>query len=137
MKIQRAVALRITNLLIKNNIDWNTSGTYQITISYKDLVIYYPVQLELPQTSAALDLPTALEDIEVSSLEEPQVALVEEDLKKETPVTEVQEIKTAQEKTQDVVQQVITFKKVVLWLLLIFGIWLLIYSLEKIVDRKK
>ncbi len=125
------------HLLIKNNIDWNTSGTYQITISYKDLVIYYPVQLELPQTSAALDLPTALEDIEVSSLEEPQVALVEEDLKKETPVTEVQEIKTAQEKTQDVVQQVITFKKVLLWLLLIFGIWLLIYSLEKIVDRKK
>ncbi len=108
----------ISNLMIRNNINWNVPGQYMIEILYSGLHVRIPIIYDY-----------ALE--EVNGVKE------DTNNKESTQKPKVVPIANKNDISVSTSQSKLNSKQIVWFLILLLGIILMVYSLKKIVDRKK
>lgn len=105
------------DLSIRNNIDWLKSGIYQVTISYGALQITVPVTLSIVEQQTEQVASETIKEESKPALKKVSIS------KKEEPKKQKKEL--------------IKPSNIFLLILFFLGLFLVLYSLEKIVDRKK
>lgn len=123
----------ISKLTIKNNIDFNTNGIYEINILYQDLEITTPIKLMLKNSEEQT------EQVEIINNEEQKSELKKETNEQSKIITRTTSHVSKEERlnTKCNILNYFTMRNILLFILFITGLLLVVYSLDKIVERKK
>lgn len=124
----------LANLTIKNNINWNITGDYEVQISYDDLHISVPIKV------LKMDVDSISEDSNSKKTENMIVSKETEEKKaiaSKSYFTEKAEIDNPKQVVQKGFFTFFSFRTISLLILFLLGIFLVVYSLNKSVERKK